>query len=201
MEATSSRHRKPWLGSFPARLQKPSKNTVQTSTREDGARERENKIHLGKKGRRLLLNVLPCFIYIYIYSSDFVFRFISPLCSSVSFLSISTSLERETRQTRSPSKGSKGMREIPTGQPRGIKEKPAILTLDDFPNWYRARERRGGVSFLTCDCVEEHEILKVGDFSTLPFLCHVGGSHQLARRHHRSSSVKKKHVIRLSSQV
>lgn len=33
----------------------------------------------------------------------------------------------------------------------------------------------------TCDGVEEHEILKVGDLSPLPALSHVGGLEELTR--------------------
>ena len=42
----------------------------------------------------------------------------------------------------------------------------------------------------TCDGVEEHEILKIGNLTALPFLRHVGGAHELPRRHHRSPSEK-----------
>lgn len=33
----------------------------------------------------------------------------------------------------------------------------------------------------TCNSVEEHEVLKVGDLSPLPALCHVGGLEELTR--------------------
>lgn len=44
---------------------------------------------------------------------------------------------------------------------------------------------------LTRNCIKEHEILKIWNFSPLPFLRHVRSSHKLSWRHHGRTSVKK----------
>lgn len=43
-------------------------------------------------------------------------------------------------------------------------------------------------TLLTSNSVQEHEVLEVGDFTTLPLLRHVGVPHQLPRGHHRRAS-------------
>jgi hypothetical protein len=52
---------------------------------------------------------------------------------------------------------------------------------------------------LTCDCIQEHEVLEVGDLTTLPLLGHVGVPHQLPRGHHGGASVNEQNSVRASS--
>ena len=51
-----------------------------------------------------------------------------------------------------------------------------------LPNWYVFCPHQVIVSS-SGNCVEEHQILKVGDLSPLPLLGHVGSPEQLPRRH------------------
>lgn len=50
----------------------------------------------------------------------------------------------------------------------------------------------------TCDGVKEHEVLKVGDFSPLPSLRHVGRLEELTRRRQGDTSEMQTHEIDLS---
>lgn len=47
--------------------------------------------------------------------------------------------------------------------------------------------KRGCADF-TCDSIKEHEVLKVGDFSPLPSLRHVGRLEELTRRRQGNTS-------------
>lgn len=47
------------------------------------------------------------------------------------------------------------------------------------------------VSILTCNGVEKHEVLEVGDLPSLPALGHIGGLEELSRRGQRNSPVNK----------